>query len=414
MFCSSIIGSYHHPRPVAVVAAAAAATTASSRRSCSSSISSSTAFLHLHHRRRGGRGGGGIVPSSSPSASINKNNKNSILLLRRSLSSNSIVVPSSSSSPSVSSSSLSSPPSSSFFEEWLDIEFPEGRCVGVRLKEEEEEKVDSTKKQLQQLQQLEEEDLFHPEEISFGMNNLTETSRKSFWIGRLAIKLAIQRRTMGREGEGEYPNYPILKDSFGRPKFDTTTTTTTTTNNNNNSNNNNELLFGSISHKQNWGVAIVTNEPGTRGVGIDIEYIVRRNKRKGGGSNSNSSSNIAKRILTENEIQTLGKIPGMSIEEEVMLRFSLKEAIYKASHPILNQYVSFKEAEVTPYPDGTATCEWFLSSSSTTTTTTRREGEEGKEELSSHNNKSSIIKTLDAHWTKLDDYGFFLTTARVT
>jgi 4'-phosphopantetheinyl transferase EntD len=64
-----------------------------------------------------------------------------------------------------------------------------------------------------------------------------------------------------------------------------------------------------------------------------------------------------------------------------MLRFSLKEAIYKATHPLLNQYVGFQEAEVTPLSDGTATVVWNLESGAHTR-----------------------LGILTAHWQKLDDY----------
>lgn len=69
-----------------------------------------------------------------------------------------------------------------------------------------------------------------------------------------------------------------------------------------------------------------------------------------------------------------------------MLRFSLKEAIYKASHPLLKQYVGFQEAEVTPYSDGTATVVWNLDSGAHT-----KLGEQ------------------TAHWQQMDDY--FITSA---
>jgi len=45
---------------------------------------------------------------------------------------------------------------------------------------------------------------------------------------------------------------------------------------------------------------------------------------------------------------------GVTAEEEVLLRFSLKESMYKAIHPLICQYVSFMEAEVQPLSDGTA------------------------------------------------------------
>jgi 4'-phosphopantetheinyl transferase EntD len=69
---------------------------------------------------------------------------------------------------------------------------------------------------------------------------------------------------------------------------------------------------------------------------------------------------------------------------------SLKEAIYKAAHPLLCQYVSFQEAEVTPHPDGTASCKWLLQS-----------------------NADKRIAMVTAHWRRLPDDGFFLTSASV-
>jgi 4'-phosphopantetheinyl transferase EntD len=70
---------------------------------------------------------------------------------------------------------------------------------------------------------------------------------------------------------------------------------------------------------------------------------------------------------------------------------SLKEAIYKAVHPIICQYVSFREAEVTPQADGTATCNWLLK-----------------------NGAQDQIDVLTAHWRKVADDKFFLTSASAT
>lgn len=67
---------------------------------------------------------------------------------------------------------------------------------------------------------------------------------------------------------------------------------------------------------------------------------------------------------------------------------SLKEAVYKATHPLLCQYVGFQEAEVTPHADGTATCVWFLESKA-----------------------DKCLINMTAHWRRLDDDGFFLTSA---
>ena len=39
---------------------------------------------------------------------------------------------------------------------------------------------------------------------------------------------------------------------------------------------------------------------------------------------------------------------------EVLLRFALKEALYKAIYPRVQRFVSFAEGEVTPFPGGRA------------------------------------------------------------
>ena len=78
----------------------------------------------------------------------------------------------------------------------------------------------------------------------------------------------------------------------------------------------------------------------------------------------------------------------MSLEEEVLLRFSLKESVYKAMHPLICQYVGFMEAEVQPLPDGTAKATFML--------------------------KSGVhhqFETVTAHWQRIGDY--FLTSSSV-
>jgi 4'-phosphopantetheinyl transferase EntD len=76
---------------------------------------------------------------------------------------------------------------------------------------------------------------------------------------------------------------------------------------------------------------------------------------------------------------------------DLLLSSSLKEAIYKAVHPLLSQYVGFQEAEVVPHADGTASCTWYLETGPV----------------------DNVLKDLRAHWRRLDDHGFFLTSASV-
>eukprot|EP00980_Cylindrotheca_fusiformis_P008724 scaffold1868_cov193-Cylindrotheca_fusiformis.AAC.9 len=233
-------------------------------------------------------------------------------------------------------------------EEWFDIQLPEGRCVGVAMKESDpNEEIIITPACISDPTHWA-HSIYHPDELSYGID-LHSSRRSSFWLGRMALRLAL-----------DFPDCPILKDSHGRPQLSSG-------------------CFGSISHKDNLGIALISDLPSTAGVGVDLEFATRPGKRS-----------IAKRVLTDNEKDSLGKIPGITKMEEVMLRFSLKEAIYKAAHPLLCQYVAFKEAEVTPHADGTASCKWFLQSGA---------------------HKS--IEKMTAHWRRLEDKDLFLTSARV-
>ena len=81
---------------------------------------------------------------------------------------------------------------------------------------------------------------------------------------------------------------------------------------------------------------------------------------------------------------------GISTDEEVMLRFSLKESVYKAMHPLICQYVGFQEAEIAPLANGTAQVTLNLTSGA-------------------HEQLGIVVQS--ASWKKFD--GFFLTSASV-
>lgn len=89
---------------------------------------------------------------------------------------------------------------------------------------------------------------------------------------------------------------------------------------------------GSVSHKQGTAIAIVA--PFEAGwIGIDLERAAP------------PKLDIARRILTDRERQGL---PALDDERgrAVTLRFSIKEAIYKAVDPIVERYVGFSEVEL--------------------------------------------------------------------
>ncbi|MBA3541646.1 MAG: 4'-phosphopantetheinyl transferase superfamily protein [Deltaproteobacteria bacterium] len=100
--------------------------------------------------------------------------------------------------------------------------------------------------------------------------------------------------------------------------------------------------LGSISHKAGHAVALVAPADATGArVGVDLERTDR------------TRVDIARRILTPRELAAL---PTAASERfrAVLLRFSIKEAIYKAIDPFLRRYVGFQEVELAIADDGTA------------------------------------------------------------
>lgn len=54
-------------------------------------------------------------------------------------------------------------------------------------------------------------------------------------------------------------------------------------------------------------------------------------------------ADLQRRVLTARECDTLGGVGRLSEDEEVLLRFSMKESVYKAAHPLLRRPLRFKE-----------------------------------------------------------------------
>lgn len=94
-----------------------------------------------------------------------------------------------------------------------------------------------------------------------------------------------------------------------------------------------ENISCSISHKNNYVVTILSNSTnnGTCYFGIDIELM-----------NYNSKFDIKEKVLTIYEQSYLGK-SYLNEAQEVMLLFSMKEAIYKALFHILKRPIMFHE-----------------------------------------------------------------------
>lgn len=219
--------------------------------------------------------------------------------------------------------------------------------------------------------------LLHTDEIKYGLSlsdegNPAQTKRMTFFAGRLSLRSAMNILVTNNKNNNNHKNLdrdkPILKDEHGRPDMPWG-------------------FLGSISHKRNTGIALVdfvhsVDAKGRprKGIGIDIERTFTRKQ------------NVARFVLTKTEMEQLGHVEGVTKEEEVLLRFSLKESVYKAMHPHICQYVGFQEAEITPNSDGTATV---------------------KLNLKSGDHKMFMEEETTAHWRRMEG-DYFLTTASVT
>ena len=100
-------------------------------------------------------------------------------------------------------------------------------------------------------------------------------------------------------------------------------------------------IAGSITHKEALAAALVARESQAR-VGVDVELDAPR------------SLDIAPRVLTAGELGEIAHLDATERAREVLLRFSAKEAIYKALDPFVRRYVAFGEVAVSPVADGRA------------------------------------------------------------
>jgi 4'-phosphopantetheinyl transferase EntD len=184
----------------------------------------------------------------------------------------------------------------------FDLQLEHGRCVGVRLPDEEE-----TINALAEAALVSQEKAFAA--------TLTVLRRRTWVGGRVAMRQALARS--GHDAP------PMLADARGAPLLPS-------------------ALAGSISHKEKLAVALVAKAAPETRLGVDIEV------------DAPSAHDIASRVLTDEEAAELAALGPETRGREVVLRFSAKEAIYKALDPFVLRYVDFKEVAVTPLPGGGA------------------------------------------------------------
>ena len=96
-------------------------------------------------------------------------------------------------------------------------------------------------------------------------------------------------------------------------------------------------FVGSVSHKRRVAAALAARDEGA-GLGFDVEELAPHRH------------DISQRILTAGELAAVDTLGAEDRWREVLVRFSIKEAIYKAVDPFVGRYVGFKEAVVDPGP----------------------------------------------------------------
>jgi len=215
----------------------------------------------------------------------------------------------------------------------FDVQLKHGTCIGVRVPADDEA--------VHRLART----LLRPEEVAYA-DALTPIVRRSWVGGRVAL-----RQALARLGIDAPPVLPNDRKAPGLPAG----------------------IAASITHKEGVAAALVAREPVAQ-VGVDLELVVPR------------TYDIARRVLTADELAEIASWSDADRDQEVLLRFSAKEAIYKALDPFVRRFVGFQEVSVRPRPDGGATVRAALA---------RGEGP----------------FTIDVTWRRFD--GVVLTTARV-
>ncbi len=137
--------------------------------------------------------------------------------------------------------------------------------------------------------------------------------RQREWVaGRTALREALRHQSLLEDA-------PLLRDDRGAPLVPA-------------------AALGSLSHKGDRAAALVAPRQAGCSLGVDLEHV--RGPRV----------DISRRVLTASELaelDLLGERLGPEARASALaLRFSLKEAIYKAIDPWVRRYVGFREVEL--------------------------------------------------------------------
>jgi 4'-phosphopantetheinyl transferase EntD len=199
------------------------------------------------------------------------------------------------------------------FDTAFELQLASGHCVGVHLPPE--------------ASSMAVDDL-HPRERDV-LAAMQPNRQTTFAGGRIAM-----RRALLLAGADGTALEPVLSDEFGAPDVA-------------------GGVMGSISHTKGLAAAFVRQAPlpqppgvgrpgaPTRAVGVDVESASREVALK-----------LARRVLSAEERDTLGVSAGLAPATDLLLRVSLKEALYKALHQLLRRPIRWHSVQVQPLPEG--------------------------------------------------------------
>ncbi|MCC7110181.1 MAG: 4'-phosphopantetheinyl transferase superfamily protein [Deltaproteobacteria bacterium] len=156
----------------------------------------------------------------------------------------------------------------------------------------------------------------HPDEAALA-RSFGERRQRTFAMGRIVARQALS--ALGTELPA-----PILKDDRGAPRVPAP-------------------LSLSLSHKDEVAAALLSLE-GRAHVGVDLEPLSERERAR----------DIAAHVLTEGELAEFAGLDEDTRRREVLVRFALKEALYKALDPWVRRYVGFLEVEARVLGEGDA------------------------------------------------------------
>ncbi|MDX2023534.1 MAG: 4'-phosphopantetheinyl transferase superfamily protein [Deltaproteobacteria bacterium] len=147
----------------------------------------------------------------------------------------------------------------------------------------------------------------HPDEAAAAAD-MSEHRARTYVGGRLALRAAL--RAAGVDAAAA-----ILTNESGAPRLPTG-------------------AWGSISHKSTLAIAVAQVATGEGALGIDLEH------------DGPGQIDISRRVLRAEE---LAAVTGTTDGERMTYArraFSIKEAVYKAGHPLAQRFFGFQEAQV--------------------------------------------------------------------